>query len=862
MQESIHVVAVLLTLALAMTLSRADQTGAAVTVRLGTGRPATGTTDGLAQTWVAPAAAAPTLEAAIPMRALGVGDSLPATWRANIYRNRQAGPEGSNQAWSPTLRPDYDVPERFGHLLFTPKSPWAEAAEGSRLSGITVEEFDDGGTALLFDLSDLPAGTKVHRARLVCQRSRPEPSDPAAMESIEILPLVGTFQEGKIPKTEAEPLHLVGPWFRSFDVTERAGRWVGRDDGGVLVRRLPGWQIDKTYLDLMYEGEPGDVPQQVIGVAAFHRAGQTFITWKEVDPLITELGQASSLPGSQDACPTWGQIKQALADGRDACRYRIYSHTRPIDAKTIAEATLLAEVEPLSGYNTNGRNLEYLISQAMIQPDEMGELARDYNGYMYTWGMDHPRMDRYPVARFVIDPKRGRLPMGTGLYVHGPKTAGRQYYAVVSCIRGVENTVKFSSANATGAIQQTVGPGEPVHQGPGLWGPYFDYPGQRQVYVQWCAPPLAPLPNMYFNWSVLVPPDLEKGKRAPVEMYFHAGNFSYAKPRKKYMAGSIQIAPHDYPFSGWYGLNDAFGTLKSWREGTVSNHTQKRFVAFLDWAKGELPLDPDRMVLCGSDGAAALAMNYRDIFAYALISGFGGSGKVQGRVLDPDQQDLFASAWGPKSPEITDEHGRTNWDWAMLDKLARERPGQSTPLMICVGTSWGGVRQYGKAFGAYYSAMQQVRQPLIAGHGWNKKLIAPDWYTGLWQPRRGIGAPELHLTRKTPIPAFANASTTHESLQSGNTNWDHTWHDVQDEPGHFQITLGGVGTVDMTPRRLQHFRPKPGQRLKWMTEPIRHPKDEKPPQARSGTVTVDEHGLITLKGLKIPQGGLVVKISR
>jgi len=791
-----------------------------------------------------------TLEAAIPLRALGVGDSPPATWRANVYRNRRAGPEGASQAWSPTLRPDYDVPQRFGRLLFTPKSPRDEAAEGTRLSGITAQRLDGGNTVLFFDLSDLSSETKVYRARLLCRRARPEPGDPAAMESIEILPLAGPFAKGKMPKTAAKPLSLVGPWFRSFDLTELIARCVGRNDGGVLVRRLPGWQIDKTCLDLMYEGDPGEVPQQVTGVTAFHRAGQTLITFKEVDPLLHQQR------------PTWGQIKQALAEGRDACRYRIYTYTRPIDAKTIAEATLLAEVEPLSAYNTAGRNLEYLISQAMIEPDEMGELTRNYNGYMYTWGMDHPRMDRYPVDRFVIDPKRGPLPAGTGLYVHSPKAAGQRYYAVVSCRRGVENTVQFSSANATGAIRESVGPGEPVHQGPGLWGPYFDYPGRRRVYVQWCAPPLAPLPNMCFNWSVLVPPDLEKGQRVPVELYFHAGNFSYAKPHKKYMAGSIQIAPHDCPFSGWYGLNDAYGTLRSWREGTVSNHTQKRIVAFLDWATGELPLDPDRIVLCGSDGAAVLAMNYRDMFAYALIGGFGGSGKVQGRVLDPDQQDSFASAWGPKSPQIADEHGRTDWDWAMLDKLARERPGQPMPLMLCVGTSWGGVRQYGKAFGPYYTAMQQIRQPLVAGHGWDKQLITPGWYTGLWQPRRGIDAVELDLTRKTPIPAFANASTTQESLQSGNTNWNHTWGDVRDEPEHFKITLGGAGMVDMTPRRLQHFRPKPGERLRWKAEPIPHPKDPQPPHAQSGSVTVDEHGLITLRGLEILQGGLVVEISR
>jgi hypothetical protein len=370
MQGPIYTVAASLVAALVVTPSLPDQADAAVTVRLGTGRSATGTTNGLAKTWVAPANAAPTLdgrideacwsaprpielgklatrgntsprtearlvhhggalylavrldepnvdrikraaigpdgraweddsvelflspepesgyfqfifsagggvfdrkghgdpagfnagaktavqigedewtlEAAIPMRSLGVGDSPPPAWRANIYRNRQAGPEGTNQAWSPTLRPDYDVPERFGHLIFTPTSPWAEAAAGTRLSGIRVEELDDGGTALLFDLSELPAGTKVHRARLLCQRTRPEPSDPAAMESIEILPIAGTFEKGTPPRTESQPLRLIGPWFRWFDVTEHARRWVGRDDRGVIVKRLPGWQIDKT----------------------------------------------------------------------------------------------------------------------------------------------------------------------------------------------------------------------------------------------------------------------------------------------------------------------------------------------------------------------------------------------------------------------------------------------------------------------------------------------------------------------------------------------------------------------------------------------------------------------------------------
>ena len=82
----------------------------------------------------------------------------------------------------------------------------------------------------------------------------------------------------------------------------------------------------------------------------------------------------------------------------------------------------------------------------------------------------------------------------------------------------------FSPANSLAeAVAETVGVGEPVCQGPGLWGPYFDYPGRRQVYVQWCAPPLCPRPSMYFNWSVLVPPGAAAGRKAQQPGFLHHG---------------------------------------------------------------------------------------------------------------------------------------------------------------------------------------------------------------------------------------------------------------------------------------------------------------------------------------------------
>ncbi len=782
------------------------------------------------------------VEIAIPFAALGIAGEPPPRWRANFYRNRRAGEEGASQAWSPTFRADYDLPERFGILLFTPEpppDPLETRPEGK--PGIEIARLPGGEARLAFDLSFLPAGTTVYRATLHCARSAPASADPEALEPIEILPETSARGTG--------PLRLAPPDFRGFDMTEAVRAWLdsrarapapqGPGRLALRVKRFPGWIPQETCCEIAYEGPPGERPPQPSGLEVFHRAGQTFIAWREVDPPIAK------------AVATWGEIKAALERARDGIRYRIYAHERPIDRREMASATLVAEVGPLSGFNVNSRNVEYLIGQALVEPDEMGELARDYNGYIYSWHMDHPRMDRYPVPRFVIDDAKGPLPPGMGLYVHSPSSAGRRYYAVVSCLKGVENAVDFSSGNALREpVEETVGPGEPVLQGPGLWGPYFDYPGRRQVYVQWCAPPLAPAPGMAFNWTVLAPPEVSAGKKAPAELHLHSGHFSYAKPRKKYLRGSIQIAPHDWPPSGWYGFHDAYGTLRPWGGGVVRNHTQRRILAFLDWAEARFPIDRDRVILAGSDGAAMLALHARERFAYVLIEGFGGSGRLVGSVFDPEESAALAAAWGPKSPGIRDAFGRAEWGWAMLDRLAAERPGEPAPLFICEGASWGGVRAYAKAFGPFYDRMQEAGQPLIAGFGWDTKLVRPNEWTGLWGPRTHVAMDPIDLTRATPIPAFARSSRSQETEQWGNINYFHAWKDLADEPGLFRIELSGEGTVDLTPRRLRRFRPSPGEVLRYEAGSER------------GAVAADSNGVVTLRGLRIPAGGVVVTIRR
>jgi len=64
-----------------------------------------------------------TVEVALPFSQIGRGGRAPRDrerWRANFYRIDRAG-EGEFSCWSPTLAdpPNFHVPARFGHLVFS-----------------------------------------------------------------------------------------------------------------------------------------------------------------------------------------------------------------------------------------------------------------------------------------------------------------------------------------------------------------------------------------------------------------------------------------------------------------------------------------------------------------------------------------------------------------------------------------------------------------------------------------------------------------------------------------------------------------------------------------------------------------------
>jgi len=150
--------------------------------------------------------------------------------------------------------------------------------------------------------------------------------------------------------------------------------------------------------------------------------------------------------------------------------------------------------------------------------------------------------------------------------------------------------------------------------------------------------------------------------------------------------------------------------------------------------------------------------------------------------------------------------------------------------------------------------MQKARQPIIGGFGWDTKVVFPDKHTGLW---RG-----LDLTRRSPVLAFRDSSASVEKLQHGNVNWYHRWKGLVDEPGRFAATIWSSHrdcTFAVTPRRLQRFRPRPGERLAWEAANAASRRVREPWKA-AGTVVVDELGLFTIRGIR-NNGGTTVTVT-
>jgi len=724
-----------------------------------------------------------------------------------------------------------------------------DAASRSPGKLIITGSGDTQAWSIEVDVSGLPRKAKVYRASLHAARSEPLTGrEDWALTNVVIRPWVTVI--GDIPG----PLPLLAPWYDRFDATDIVRKLVDPPGNcrGFSVDAFPKFDPKSVYLDVEYEGTPAEVPKQPTGLRVVHRAGQTFITWREIDPPVT------------DDEVTWGALRKALeeVDARGELRYRVYRHTEPITARNVHEAECLARVKPLSCYNVEGRSVERLISMHRRRAvDDIAfarKLARD--GYFGRYNIDMPEMDEVIIDRFVIPASRDSdapLPPGAGLYVHNPPKAGKAYYAVATCLNGVTNTVDFAAGNATAEpVTEDVGVGEPVYQGAGTLKVFYDYPGERRYYVQWTGPPLSNLPNRYYNWSVYLPAD--PPKPTPVRVFLAQDRFM--RPPTRHRTDTILIAGQDGPlWTSWWGYHEALGTLKSFRQGVVRPYTKRRLFAFLDWAVKEFEGDAKRLSLVGGTDALYYGVRHGEKFAYVLTNRPDPDPRLTEPVVRIQNYTFRTPRrrrehiWGKVEWKIPNEAGDPVWEEMDLISYVVADPKRRLAF-LSMGPA--GLSPPWTSQVRFMKALWRAKQAFTARFYWGGGNYLPI-------PEGEVGAKDaFDFALDIPMLALGNNSNdrglTSKHFAEGVPGYwgggriadGRRWlADFVDEPERFEITIhgggrvtyAGGGTSDVTPRRCRKFTPAPGDRFKWENVDLKTGKT-----LQSGQVVADEHGLVTV----------------
>ncbi|HET6427404.1 MAG TPA: hypothetical protein VFJ30_03265, partial [Phycisphaerae bacterium] len=581
--------------------------------------------------------------------------------------------------------------------------------------------------------------------------------------------------------------------------------------------------------------QPADVPPQVTAVKAVHRAGQTFVTWKEIsDPVAAET-------------VAWGRLKPILdgLDRQEQVRYCVYRHDRKITADNLHEAERIATVKPLSCWNVNGRNIDRPVDEFIAT-----------GTYLPTghWNpFDSARIDgEYgrdcQIERLVIRDGDKPLPAGSGLFVHTPGAAGTAYYAVVTCRDGVENTRDIGAGNSLARpLAEKAGIGEPVFQRQLGKMPFFNYAQKRLHYVRWVAPPLANVPGVYYNWSVGVPDEL--GKSVPLELNLHRDGHSYWRTHYRIERDSIVLSPYDFPVQTfWAGTHESLGTLKSFRQGIIRHYTEKRLLAFIDWAVRQWPVDRGRVLVTGcrggASGSGALHLGMRHPEAFNVVIAGHPWVEYVGPASDTDRRaaataQAMQAVWGKADWNIKCESGQTFWNDHDMNRLAAGLEPKAELPLITMSNNHG----YAGARDLYTRLFDQGRA-VIANFSWGGSRYIPVTRTGTYP-----NAIRVDVRRDLPLPAFVTAegSKLVSGGQMGQFNGQFRWSDVKETPEAVELTLftegRGDSTADITLRRLKRFQVASGGRYAWKTTG---------PGGQSGQATAGDGGVLVLKGVKVP----------
>ena len=479
-----------------------------------------------------------------------------------------------------------------------------------------------------------------------------------------------------------------------------------------------------------------------------------------------------------------------------------------------------------------------------------------------------------PREGFALQTGGPKLNPDSGLHVHtvAPEEAGPRYYAVVS-------------VGAAGAANWEIAPGANSLAQP----------------VEQKSEPIQPI------WlGKGTPPDPAQTKGLPVHLILHAKR---GKGGQEFLAfgdkslgwreglpfkfgvyldkDAVRVVPTDRTWIGrmfpegldecqrltpalhsfWYGYNAHIYDPKQMAEGKVVNYTERRLLWLLDWVRRTYQTDANRVYAFGSSmggcGAIAVCLRHPEVFAgvrahvpiVAYDKGAGGDSEI--RVTR--ETGGLATLTGEGVP-VRDRLDGT--------RFVREHRGDLPFLVITNGRKDTSIPWWKNP--DFYRALRDGRHGFIAAwddgtHGTCGTAMPAD--IKAWD---SLSAFHRLIALNKSYLAFSNGSLdgnpgagdAKDGDAVGYFNRGLTWEEPADQAGKYEVVVQWAldagqlpVTVDVTPRRLQAFRVKPGQKVT-----ARNLAADTNQEVQSQTLTADERGLVTFTGFRLtaPAGNKMV----
>lgn len=558
-------------------------------------------------------------------------------------------------------------------------------------------------------------------------------------------------------------------------------------------------------------------PVRVSGVKAVHRNGQTFVTWTDA---------ADSAAGAR-------------------FRYALYRSDRPITQNSLGQA------ERCYGGVLN--NSAKLFGYAFWQKDRLNAETPRFP----VW--ENGTLVRKAMPTFIIEEGGQPLPMWSGLAVRTVTKNGQSYYAVVATdVKGtVLSRVEPGESATTEPVDETVAPIQPIKlmdsKNRGRYARSTSITGKKglpltlslhgsqsrgggasshgDLYVYFGTPAMGwrdGLPGIFTVMENHTSPSLTLATRDAVES--PSGN------------GVVETC--------WFGYF-AVPEGAEHKEPRAYPYTERRLEWLLKWVIDRYKADPERVYSSGQSmggmGSTQFSFRHPDLFA-AVYPRLGRVRQTWLPSIAPGARSVHKGRWEKPVPMFD---GKTDY-WTRMDtvKWAAEHHDDLPFYGWCFGRT--------DTVAPWPDQIEMVKVLTENHHGfafsWNNEGHSSAGAKSIREIMKYY--PSSKFARNLSYPAFGNSSVNSNMGNGkrddgdlvGGINLGFIWTDVVDQPATWSVKLSNdlakaPMTVDVTPRRCQQFKAKPGDTFHWTNT-----------AGGEGEVIADQWGLVTIKQVTIKPG--------